>query len=611
MSSDICSTASIPDIPPDSPGSSVSSRLQEEYEELLKYAVVAPKFDSSSSGTKTVTSLPPVSVTRETTSNPTPTAYSKVLDENLTPRSVNPQPTSLPDFCHSPIPNYNCNSGSDTLEKPDDMLQNSRNKQFTWQKASQGSFEPLNMECEQAGDDIIYTATVDTDVTVIENILDQSCLDLKRNVLAEFGQVKIKIVENARQELHREQERNVIEKNKLINEIDSLKELLHTYEQSMERKDQVISNLTHAMQKQKDRKDMMKQFSEWKIRHNDVKRETFCSNLAKRHYEKNLAQKVWAAWHSVLENNWRSKIERACQAKAQEVCMQLTNDYEMKIGSLNEELERRRYEIDILHSERDKYEEAMKKAFMRGVCALNLEAMNMFHGSDEEQSGGASGKSNDGYSDNLDGNFPQKEYGTSKTIPRDSTESLPSRIVTSQGSRPHSVSHPKSVVYLGYCESLPSRIVTSQGSRSPSFSHPKSVVYLGCCESLPSRIVTSQESRPHIVPHPKSVISKQSAGVTSISSKKSNSAKFSSKTTSSANQKSRPSTASMGSTTVAPPMASVVVERHPPVNKQTIGQATASKFPKGSDGAKPFKRLAGQTGTITITPHVQSVKVVD
>lgn len=32
-----------------------------------------------------------------------------------------------------------------------------------------------------------------------------------------------------------------------------------------------------------------------------------------------------------------------------------------------------------LHAERDHYEETMKKAFMRGVCALNMEAMTMFH----------------------------------------------------------------------------------------------------------------------------------------------------------------------------------------------------------------------------------------
>ena len=37
-----------------------------------------------------------------------------------------------------------------------------------------------------------------------------------------------------------------------------------------------------------------------------------------------------------------------------------------------------------LHTERDRYEETMKKAFMRGVCALNLEAMTMFHEGDED-----------------------------------------------------------------------------------------------------------------------------------------------------------------------------------------------------------------------------------
>lgn len=46
---------------------------------------------------------------------------------------------------------------------------------------------------------------------------------------------------------------------------------------------------------------------------------------------------------------------------------------------LNEALEASRSEVAKLHAERDHYEETMKKAFMRGVCALNMEAMTMFH----------------------------------------------------------------------------------------------------------------------------------------------------------------------------------------------------------------------------------------
>ncbi len=67
--------------------------------------------------------------------------------------------------------------------------------------------------------------------------------------------------------------RHAHEMTSLRNELESMKELLHTYEQSIERKDDVIGNLTKGMQKQKDKYDMLKTFCEWKIRHNDTRRE--------------------------------------------------------------------------------------------------------------------------------------------------------------------------------------------------------------------------------------------------------------------------------------------------------------------------------------------------
>ena len=51
---------------------------------------------------------------------------------------------------------------------------------------------------------------------------------------------------------------------------------------------------------------------------------------------------------------------------------------------LNEALEASRSEVTRLHAEREHYEETMKKAFMRGVCALNMEAMTMFHDGDSQ-----------------------------------------------------------------------------------------------------------------------------------------------------------------------------------------------------------------------------------
>ena len=56
-----------------------------------------------------------------------------------------------------------------------------------------------------------------------------------------------------------------------------------------------------------------------------------------------------------------------------------------------EALESARQEVSRLHAERETYEETMKKAFMRGVCALNMEAMGMFQQPDTGGGGGLRG----------------------------------------------------------------------------------------------------------------------------------------------------------------------------------------------------------------------------
>lgn len=51
-------------------------------------------------------------------------------------------------------------------------------------------------------------------------------------------------------------------------------------------------------------------------------------------------------------------------------------------------MEQTKAEILQMHSEREQYEDTMKKAFMRGVCALNLEAMTMFQSKDSRTDSG-------------------------------------------------------------------------------------------------------------------------------------------------------------------------------------------------------------------------------
>lgn len=572
-----------PELPPDSPGSSVSTRLMDEYEELLKYAVVVPKYDQSRLP-KTLTdirdSFPQsrpeprqetiVTITRE-----------KHTDISAADSRSNPivvkvtRETELPDFGgHSPIGSKH-EDDLDDVGSVEEFLPKDKGKQKT-QKFSAPKFlshvtdglektdtsRLSQKEADIEETEYTFTATVDHDVARMENLMDQWCLDLKRNVMAEVSQSKIRIVEHGRQQLAKEQEKLGAEKNKILNEMESLKELLHTYEQSIERKDQVISNLTNAMQKQRDKIEMLKKFNEWKLRHIDRKREVFASKLAARHYDRKLSQKVWDSWHSVIEDKWRQRVEKACQAKAQEVCMNLTNEYETKVKSLNEALEAARSEVMKLHQERDRYEETMKKAFMRGVCALNLEAMTMFQPQDDQRSEpGQRGHMSSDFSDNLESSLPEKDYSGPKTIPQEP--------IYTTDLRP---------------DLAPPKVITSQGARPSSASSIRSKA------SMCSKTSTTSSSKGKVI-----------------------SAKITAKTDSGRG------TPSVGKNpTLDPPMSSVIVERHPPVNKETIGQATAGRHPRQTSTIENYpqtgiihRRIAGQSGAVTISPNVQTIKVVD
>ena len=91
--------------------------------------------------------------------------------------------------------------------------------------------------------------------------------------------------------------RHASEKTQLLQEINNLKELLNTYEKSIERKDQVISNLTGALQKQKDKHEMMRKFCDWKIKHNDVRREVgFIPIIATNRF----LEKLWVLYMSTI-----------------------------------------------------------------------------------------------------------------------------------------------------------------------------------------------------------------------------------------------------------------------------------------------------------------------
>ncbi|XP_008947118.1 PREDICTED: centrosomal protein POC5, partial [Merops nubicus] len=413
----------------------------------------------------------------------------------------------------------------------------------------------------------------DEKVTQIENILDLWSGNLKTNVLTELRKWKLSLIEHHELQMRQEKEKHTAHVRQLSNEIENMKELLRTCEISIGRKDEVITNLTQALERQKERVELMRRFTLWRVQHVKAKQEEHAKRIADRQFRTVVMRKVWAAWRSVSEEKWKEKVAKACQLRAEDVCVQLTNDYEAKIAELTAAVEQAKAEILRLRGEREQYEDTMKKAFMRGVCALNLEAMTMFQGKDSRTDSDVESRRNDNGTV-VAGRPPPSQYNPPSPPPPPATTLQLEDVFST---------------HLGHASTSQTRLESDSPAIVSSTAAGSGVV---STQKLPmAKVITSAQ---------------QKAGRT-----------ITARIMGRADMGQKPRTCgSLAVMGVAPPMSSVIVEKHHPVTQQTISHATAAKYPRtvlhssGSTTVRPAgqagRTLQGQTHT-----SVQSIKVVD
>eukprot|EP00074_Homo_sapiens_P088545 XP_016864529.1 centrosomal protein POC5 isoform X5 [Homo sapiens] len=388
----------------------------------------------------------------------------------------------------------------------------------------------------------------DENLQKMENVLDLWSSGLKTNIISELSKWRLNFIDWHRMEMRKEKEKHAAHLKQLCNQINELKELQKTFEISIGRKDEVYEG-----------------------------------KLADQYYQRTLLKKVWKVWRSVVQKQWKDVVERACQARAEEVCIQISNDYEAKVAMLSGALENAKAEIQRMQHEKEHFEDSMKKAFMRGVCALNLEAMTIFQNRNdagidstnnkkEEYGPGVQGKE---HSAHLDPSAPPMPLPVTSPL-------LPS---------------PPAAVGGASATAVPSAAsMTSTRAASASSVHvPVSALGAGSAATAASeemyvpRVVTSAQ---------------QKAGRT-ITARITGRCDFASKNRISS------SLAIMG---VSPPMSSVVVEKHHPVTVQTIPQATAAKYPRtihpesSTSASRSLGTRSAHTQSLT---SVHSIKVVD
>ncbi|XP_051543323.1 centrosomal protein POC5-like isoform X2 [Myxocyprinus asiaticus] len=574
MSSDEGESSS-PVLPRDSDrGSSVSSELQDEYEELLRNAVVTPKC---------VPSHP--SQLLSTTQLSRSSQHSTKMDTAAQPPADNEAHSNTEVTLTRETPSLEKSRPPSCISEGESIAARSVASEERSERAQTRS----DRSRQSSPDGLITVMTEmfisEENLNKMENILDIWSTNIKSNVMMELRKWKLAFVEQHRLELKKEREKHAAQMAAVNAEMDRFKDLLNTYEISNQRKDEVIMNLSRAVDRQREKLELMRSFTQWRLKHCAAREEG--SRMAEQHYHLQLKRKVWAGWHSLIQNRWRERVERACCARAEDVCIQLSADYEAKMAQHVEELQRAQSEIQRLHRERERYEDSMKKAFMRGVCALNIEALSMFNTAEAGRL-------------DRDAPYPGDEPSTS------SLANHPPRTVSSARLSPIVMETPIQLAPShSYTEDAEEQFVSQSGSSTVP---RKETVLSTTVVNTTVPTGGSTTSMRHVLPDVNTQIvtaGKQKASKT-VTARLTGRAE--------PHRVGRPP-GTLHVMGVAPPMSSVIVERHHPVTQLTVGQATAAKFPHSalqsqtvSSSKSSFRQPRGPSSS---TFDIHSIKVVD
>ncbi|XP_057687246.1 centrosomal protein POC5 [Corythoichthys intestinalis] len=505
MSSD--EEASVPVLPPDSTyrSNSPSTELQDEYEDLLQSAVASPRFDAASAAR-----LRGIGASSDEQSS---RRDSQIADPDV--------------------------EGSSYLRTHHEKARHSTSRGLGSTDRLQDASERGQQSKQVVTETELFIS--EDHIGKIENILDTWNQKLKTNILRELRKWRVAFIEQHRRELQKEREFFISQTEAFKSKIDNLKDLLKASENSNRKKDEMISNLSAVMDRQRQKIDKMRTFTHWRIQYIEAKEDAQSCRVAQQHFNLRLKKKVWLAWYHLIKKEWKDRMEEACRKRAEEVCTHLSENYETQIKAVaaeySESLETAQAEVKRLQLERDRREVCMRKALMRGVCALNMETLHLFNTPDGEP------QDSDGHENNSSPDDDPDAAALASTQPR-----------PPPFDGPGSASHHENGDRMGGHHRTGHSGGGRGGAGHPVAKHP-GPGYHGAGQSAATHSSFQHGSETSF--------QKQGFGVIAIQQKTKHVAKSS----------------------VTPPMTSTSLEFHHAVPQQTHGQATASKFLQSSQQA--------------------------
>eukprot|EP01084_Bolivina_argentea_P130876 231048_1 len=283
-----------------------------------------------------------------------PISFADLLEESQEPAEVETEPPSLPD-----------------LRSEDTYLVDDNN-------------DDSNSELLVATTTKHLLQISDIDESFLNNTMDSFCRNLKNSIQEQFL--------SSRERLFRQTE----------NEINSITTV---YQDTLNNREVELNNLKINYSKLSDEfNNLNVEFGKMQTSYGETKKKLSCvrklsqtvmkwkNECDKKRFIQNYVnntiipnknkikiQNIYYFWKNKALTQHHSRYDEIWQKRLETVSKKIIEQYELNINSLRDQLNIKTHELQQLHNERTQQQQNMKRAFMRGVSALNLEAMSLFN----------------------------------------------------------------------------------------------------------------------------------------------------------------------------------------------------------------------------------------
>ncbi|CAG9329660.1 unnamed protein product [Blepharisma stoltei] len=244
------------------------------------------------------------------------------------------------------------------------------------------SFTPVIQEPE-AANMYHHPQIIDQDVENFTTRLDSMIGNFRNETIKEFLSVKRQILHEQITTIESERKRCNALMGSKQDELEHLKEQLaesqklnNTYTNQKE----ALANRTGNLKNQKYNTELAtKAYLSWLHYHQFSQMKKRMLKVTKAMGRRHVMNEIFSAWKEKWTEYHHLKTQRALEDRINAEKQELANLYNKEIELLTARLNQAEAKINEEEEAKKNIQDNLKKAFMRGVCALNFEAMNILN----------------------------------------------------------------------------------------------------------------------------------------------------------------------------------------------------------------------------------------